>query len=1487
MTLAGGLPMKKMMLSLFVLLLVASTVWAQVPDAGWELIVVREASDGTSGAPTLLPGVAAGDIEVVTFAAGQKAALGTNLINGATISQISTLHVDRLDVVLDSGAPYAPYFNIWVTDGMGNYAVLANEPSDGEWAGSRWDVTDWNFLKTKRCKVYETVGASGGNPGTSWVFTHTGIAANLVFEDVADLIISPPPPAYIAAGNGVGSGAPDELVTNVAYGYNWVFGDTQANYVSGDPGVMVNNYSAVAIFAVQNVTQGTSYATIEAAIAAAVDFDVITIDDGTYNPPSTLAVNKALTITGASEAGVIINIPAAGGYGISVGSGDVTLENFTLATNVTNQNYPIHASGATELPSGFTNLTLRNITIQGTHRRTGFDVHGFNTVIMSNLTSSDATGGNGAQITGCVGVTIDNITTTNNAWGSFAIYASNSSYLNRGSSNVVIDGASCVFSEGNLFSQDEFGLFNTNITVNGYGYMVRNFNYRAGAEGYTHFQATEPAAIAFAAALDGIVPGSFITLLSGGTHIVAPGMGIQFAIDGAAAGDAINVAVGHFEEQLYITKNDLVITGAGAGMTYVDSPPTLTLFYATSQNNYPIVFVDGCTGLDMSGFTVDGLGRGNANYRFQGVGFWNAGGALSDMHVANITDTPFSGAQHCVGVYAYNVTGGPYAIAMTDVLVDGYQKGGVALSGMGLDVDLTRVTTVGAGSTTVTAQNGLQVSYGATGDITDCVVSANHFSPATWWASGVLLYENGLVTISGTNVDSSQGSISINNGNAAVVGGIHTNVTGAAVGAYSWAAKSGTSHASPITENYSNPSKAATVVTVDGVSMDGNNVAGVWGVDVWTDEQLDFTLTNSTIVNFDEGLHLDETVGTITGSASGNTIADNALFGGFSTTAVPFNAQGNWWGSASGPLHATLNPAGLGNTVSDNILFEPWSGMAAGSIIPVATGPVNCSQTITLTFNFTADAFTPDMFLYNAVVSADAGLDFGAIVDLEPFTDVDNNFFAMSTGMNQWTITGSTVGNPSSPVTGAGTTGLFTITFSATGDVIGNVSFDSLVLRDPNNAPIPVVLSAASIVYDCTAPAAVTAITAAPGHNKVDVAWVHSGADVDHYEIFSGVWHDGSNVSVYPEYDDVVGNIIPTAPSSPTVANGSAEWDALTDVSAPALGLTQTWIDQASRGVYYYTVFAVDVAGNVSAAPAALDRATNYWLGDVAGTNGTVAVIDITALGSSFGTIHGGVGYNNFTDVGPTDDWSRVGIPTTDNVINFEDLMVFSMNFGVVSNAKTETPISKKINLAWVSYDDGSVALRLVEGSGLKGLRVRSNQVVADVTAGQLLDDQSELTFLKNVGQKLDVNVAVMGINNGFEGSGDLFVLRANSDIKVDDLTITLRGIDNSKLEFTMDKTNGTLTPRVFSLAPNYPNPFNPMTKISFSLPEAQSVKLAVYSIDGRRVATLINETRGPGLHEIVWTGQNDAGQSVSSGLYFYRIDAGPYSQVRKMTLMK
>ena len=93
--------------------------------------------------------------------------------------------------------------------------------------------------------------------------------------------------------------------------------------------------------------------------------------------------------------------------------------------------------------------------------------------------------------------------------------------------------------------------------------------------------------------------------------------------------------------------------------------------------------------------------------------------------------------------------------------------------------------------------------------------------------------------------------------------------------------------------------------------------------------------------------------------------------------------------------------------------------------------------------------------------------------------------------------------------------------------------------------------------------------------------------------------------------------------------------------------------------------------------------------------------------------------------------------------------------------------------------------------------------------------------------------------------------------------------------------------PGVLTLDANFPNPFNPMTNIRFALPNAQLVDLAVYDLQGRRVATLVSETMSAGAHVVTWTGRDELGRAVSSGTYFYRLTTGEEILTGKMLLMK
>ncbi|MBC8415240.1 MAG: T9SS type A sorting domain-containing protein [Candidatus Cloacimonetes bacterium] len=89
------------------------------------------------------------------------------------------------------------------------------------------------------------------------------------------------------------------------------------------------------------------------------------------------------------------------------------------------------------------------------------------------------------------------------------------------------------------------------------------------------------------------------------------------------------------------------------------------------------------------------------------------------------------------------------------------------------------------------------------------------------------------------------------------------------------------------------------------------------------------------------------------------------------------------------------------------------------------------------------------------------------------------------------------------------------------------------------------------------------------------------------------------------------------------------------------------------------------------------------------------------------------------------------------------------------------------------------------------------------------------------------------------------------------------------------------------SLSQNYPNPFNPETTISFTTENTENTKLIIFNIKGQKVRTLINEEFPAGRHSVLWDGRDDKCEPVSSGLYFFKLETGTFSSVKKMILIK
>ncbi len=108
------------------------------------------------------------------------------------------------------------------------------------------------------------------------------------------------------------------------------------------------------------------------------------------------------------------------------------------------------------------------------------------------------------------------------------------------------------------------------------------------------------------------------------------------------------------------------------------------------------------------------------------------------------------------------------------------------------------------------------------------------------------------------------------------------------------------------------------------------------------------------------------------------------------------------------------------------------------------------------------------------------------------------------------------------------------------------------------------------------------------------------------------------------------------------------------------------------------------------------------------------------------------------------------------------------------------------------------------------------------------------------------------------------------------------------KYDITTDINDNTLNlPKQFELYQNYPNPFNPTTTIQFNLSATSDIKLEIYNVLGQKVKTLIDTKLSAGTHELQWDATDDAGQSVSSGIYFYRLSSDKQFETHKMTLLK
>lgn len=217
---------------------------------------------------------------------------------------------------------------------------------------------------------------------------------------------------------------------------------------------------------------------------------------------------------------------------------------------------------------------------------------------------------------------------------------------------------------------------------------------------------------------------------------------IQAAVTASTAGDTIIVCPGGYPEQVTVDRN-LTLTGSSAT---IQAPGILA-------GDLNIVDITNAATVTMSDFTVSGPGASGCGSIHTGIAV--LGGAtlhLSDTTVRNVRDTPFSGCQNGEGIRVGTPRGSSTPdvghATIDNVVVTVYQKNGIVVAGTASSAQVTNSTTVGAGKTTVIAQNGVEVINGATATVDSNVIKGDFYTPRTFTACGLLIINAGGVQAS-------------------------------------------------------------------------------------------------------------------------------------------------------------------------------------------------------------------------------------------------------------------------------------------------------------------------------------------------------------------------------------------------------------------------------------------------------------------------------------------------------------------------------------------------------------------------------------------------------------------------------------------------------------------------------------------------------------------------------------------------------------------
>jgi hypothetical protein len=343
-------------------------------------------------------------------------------------------------------------------------------------------------------------------------------------------------------------------------------------------------------------------------------------------------------------------------------------------------------------------------------------------------------------------------------------------------------------------------------------------------------------------------------------------------------------------------------------------------------------------------------------------------------------------------------------------------------------------------------------------------------------------------------------------------------------------------------------------------------------------------------------------------------------------------------------------------------------------------------------------------------------------------------------------------------------------------------------------------------------------------------------------------------------------------------------------------------------------VWTLGMNGVWSTTPNIEVTANNYIKGDVSDPAGTakgepdgclsfdpefvwLAVAYLTSTGDAY--------FDPYLDFAPTSNGQPDGYSLPDGNVNFEDLVMFALNYRdhrcatkageQPRNVVRPGAVASQINVTaeFPSYARAGaeieVPFRIDNTSGIVGYRMifeydRSSMELVSIRPGEAYESIDQSFFYQNEkSNDLDVSSVILDQKDleGEEFMVATFRMTMTGAISIEEKDLDIRDGQNYSPQVFFNAASVNVLPTEFALSQNYPNPFNPTTDIELALPAASRYELVIYNVIGQEVDRFEGYSDG-GFVTITW----DA-SGYSSGVYLYRVVAGEFSQTKKMVLLK